>query len=97
MPYGASIIELLVGSIFHAGGTLGNPIRSCYLMINDKIEKLSSFRSQAAPAVSHLDGKVYAIGGWDRKYLKDLEDFSLLTKEWKRFSRSVRQQTGSSQ
>jgi hypothetical protein len=83
MPYGAGIIELPGGNIFHVGGTLGNPIGSCYLMKNDRIEKLSSFRPRAAPAVTHLDGKVYAIGGRDGKYLKDHEVFSLLTKEWK--------------
>lgn len=83
MPYGAGIIELPGGNILHVGGTLGNPIGSCYLMKNDKIEKLSSFRPRAAPAIAHLDGKVYAIGGRDGKYIKDIEVFSLLTKEWK--------------
>lgn len=83
MPYGAGIMELPGGNIFHAGGTLGNPIGSCYLMKNGKIEKLKSFRPRASPAIAYCDGKVYAIGGRDGKYVKDCEVFSLLTKEWK--------------
>ena len=83
MPYGAGIIELPGGNIFHAGGTLGNPIGSCYLMKNGKIEKLLPCRQRASPAIAYSDGKVYVIGGRDGKYVKDCEVFSLITKEWK--------------
>ena len=83
MPYGAGIVELPGGNLFHAGGTLGNPIGSCYLLKNGKIEKLQSFRPRAAPAVAYCDGKVYAIGGRDGKYVKECEVFNLVTKEWK--------------
>lgn len=83
MPYGAGIIELPGGNLFHAGGTLGNPIGSCYMLRNERIEKLQSFRARSSPAVAYSDGKIYAIGGRDGKYVKDAEVFSLITKEWK--------------